>query len=91
MSVRYLGVVLDSWPTLREHMDVKVRKAHNLMSACRRAYGVTWGLRPRVAHWLYVTINRPSITYASLVWWPACQTASAQKKLCRVQRLACLV
>jgi hypothetical protein len=63
---------------------------HNLLWSCRRAYGVTWGLRTRVAHWLYVSINRPSITYVSLVWWPGCQTASAQKKLSRVQRLACL-
>ena len=35
-------------------MDVKVRKAQNLVWACRRAYGVMWGLRPRVVHWLYV-------------------------------------
>ena len=51
---------------------------------------MTWGLRTRVTHWLYVCINRPSIAYASLVWWPACQTASAQKELSKVQRLACL-
>jgi hypothetical protein len=72
------------------HGCVKVRKAHNLLWACRRAYGVTWGLRPRVAHWLYVPIIRLSITFASLVWWPGCQMASAKKKLSRVQRLACL-
>jgi len=71
-------------------MDVKVRKAQNLLWACRRAYGVTWGLRPRVVHWLYISIIRPSVTFASLVWWPGCQTASAKKKLSRIQRLACL-
>jgi len=71
-------------------VDVKVRRAHNLLWPCRRAYGVTWGLRPRVAHWLHVSTIRPSITFASLVWWPGSQTASAQKKLSRVQRLACL-
>jgi hypothetical protein len=51
---------------------------------------VTWGLRPRVVHWLYISIIRPAITFASLVWWPGCQTASAKKKLSRIQRLACL-
>ena len=50
MLVKYLGVILDSWLTWREHVDVKVRKAHNLLWACRRAYGVTWGLGPRVVH-----------------------------------------
>jgi hypothetical protein len=46
---------------------------------------VTWGLGPRV-----VSIIRPTVTFASLVWWPGCQMASAKKKLSRIQRLACL-
>jgi hypothetical protein len=85
LSVKYLGVIVDSRLTWREHVNVKVRKAHCVLWACRRAYGVTWGLRPRVAHWLYVSIIRPSNTVASLVRWRGCQTASAKKKLCRIQ------
>jgi len=60
------------------------------MWVCRRACGVTWGLRPKVVHWPYVAIIRLSVTFASLVWWSGCQTASAKRKLSRVQRLACL-
>jgi hypothetical protein len=89
-TVKYLGVILDSRLTRREHVEVKVKKAHNLLWACRRACGVGWGLRPKVVHWLYVTIIRPTISFASLVWWPGCQMASAKKKLSKVQRLACL-
>jgi hypothetical protein len=88
--VKYFGVILDSRLTWREHVDVKVRKAHNLLWARRRAYGVTWGLRPRVVYWIYVFIIRLSVTFESLVWWPGCQMASAKKKLSTVQRLACL-
>jgi hypothetical protein len=80
MSVKYLGVVLNSQLTWRENMDVKVRKAHNLLRASRRAYGVIWGLRPRVVHWLYISIIRSSITFASLVWWLGCEIVSAKKK-----------
>ena len=71
-------------------MDVKVRKAHNLFWACGRAYGATWGLRPKVVHWLYVCIIRPSFTLAYLDRWPGCQMANAKKRLRRIQRLACL-
>jgi len=41
MSVKYLGVTLDSRLTWMEHVDVEVRKAQNLMWAFRRACGVT--------------------------------------------------
>jgi len=87
MSVKYLGVVLDSWLTWREHTDIEVRKAHNLLWASRRACGVTWRLLPRVAHWFYISIIRPSITFAALVWWPGCQTGSARKNLAEFKDL----
>jgi len=90
MSVKYLGVILDSRLTWKEHVDVKVKKAKNSMWACRRACGVTWGLKPRVVHWLYIAIVRPSVTFASFGWWPGFQTISAKRKLSRVQRFACL-
>jgi len=43
-----------------------------------------------VVHWLYFSVIRPSVTYASLVWWSGCQTASVTKKLSEVRNLACL-
>jgi ribonuclease HI len=89
-SVKYLGVILASQLTWKEHVQAKVRKAHNLLWACRRACRVGWGLRPKVVHWLYVTIVWPTISFASLVWWPGCQMASTKSKLSKVQRLACL-
>jgi len=55
-SVKYLGVILDSRLTWREQVEVKVKKAHNLLWACRRAFGAGWGLGPKVVHWLYVAI-----------------------------------
>jgi hypothetical protein len=67
MSVKYLAVVLDYRLTWRKHVNVRVRELHNLLWDCRRAYGAKWGLRPKVVHWLYVSIFRPSKTFASLV------------------------
>jgi len=37
MSVKYLRVVLDSWLTWGEHVNTKVKKAYNLLWACRKA------------------------------------------------------
>ena len=89
-SVNYLGFILDSLLVWREQLDVKMRKAHNLLCACRRACGVRWGLRPKVVYWLYFANVLPSISFASLVWRLGCQTPSAKKTLSRVQRLSCV-
>jgi hypothetical protein len=42
-SIKYLGLILDSRLTWREHVEVKVRKAHNLLRACRRSCGAGRG------------------------------------------------
>jgi len=88
--MKYLGVIMDSRLNWREYVAVKVKKAYNLLWAYRMVFGVGWGLRPKVVHWLYVAIVRLALTFASLVWWPGCQSASAKKKVSKVQRLACL-
>jgi hypothetical protein len=76
---KYLGVILDTRLTWKEQMNAKVRKARNMMWACRRACSWRWGLRPRVVYWLYTSVISPSITYASLVWWPGCEAARAKQ------------
>ena len=63
MSVKDLGVVLDSWPTCREHVDATVSKAHNLLWAC----GVKWGVSPYLYLWLNVSLIWAFTTFAPLV------------------------
>jgi len=46
-SVKYLGIIVDSRTTWREHVEFKVRKAHNLLWAYRKVCWAGWGLRPK--------------------------------------------
>ncbi|KAJ8936360.1 hypothetical protein NQ318_007127 [Aromia moschata] len=73
-----------------EHIANRTTKATSAIWACRRAFGCTWGLRPRILHWMYTAIVRPVITYGAIVWWPGTRTDKARKQLDKVQRLACL-
>jgi hypothetical protein len=89
-SIKYLGVILDERLTWKELIEAKVGRARIMMWACRRDCGRRWGLRPRVVYWLYTSVVRPTITYASVVWWSGCDTARAKQLLGTIQRLACL-
>lgn len=88
-SVKYIGLVLDSWLRWRKHVNITVKKTHNSLWACRRTFCVIQDLWPEIVYWLHLSIIQPSITFASL-WWPGWKTASAKKKLRRIQRLVCL-
>ena len=89
-SVKYLGVTIDSRLTWKDHIERIVRRTTASLWMCRRLFGCTWGLKPRVVHWLYTTVIRPMITYGALVWWPAVHKVTYKGQLDRLQRLACL-
>jgi len=62
VSVKYPRVALDSRLTWREHVDVKVRKAHSLLWVCTNACGATWGPRPKGGQ-LVLRLGRSSLLH----------------------------
>jgi Reverse transcriptase (RNA-dependent DNA polymerase). len=89
-EVKYLGVILDNKLTWNAHLEKVVSKAKQTLCVCRRLIGKTWGLKPKMSHWLYTSIVRPRILYGAVVWWQKTQQTTAKEKLNRIQRLACL-
>lgn len=90
-EAKYMGVVLDSKLTWKPHVEKISNKGSNLLWMCRRAVGQKWGLKPKVAHWLYVTVVRPALTYASVVWWRRTEVFTSAALLSKVQRQALLL
>lgn len=89
-STKYLGIIIDSKLTWKEHLSSKIKKANNTLWACKRAFSNTWGLKPKIHHWIYTGIVRPMITYGAIIWWPVTKTAKSRALLDSVQRLACM-
>ena len=47
-----------------------MNKAYRAFWTCKGTFGKTWGLKPRVVHWIYTMVIRPALTCGSTVWWP---------------------
>ena len=88
--VKYLGVILDPKLNWQLHLDAKCNKAIVSFYQLRGSIGKTWGITPKITRWMYTAVIRPSLSYASLVWWPRVDKKTAGRKLEHVQRLACL-
>ena len=69
-QVKYLGVILDPKLNWQLHLDAKCSKAIVTFYQLRGSIGKTWGITPKITRWMYTAVIRPSLSYASLVWWP---------------------
>jgi hypothetical protein len=89
-EVKYLGLTLDKKLTWNNHIGSLKIKAIKALMACKGLIGKSWGLQPRMIHWIYTAVVRPMMTYASFVWWPKLEQKMAQQTLAKIQRLATL-
>ena len=87
-EVKLLGITLDSKLTFNTHIDNITKKCIGTLFQCKRAIGPTWGLSPKVCHWIYTAIIRPTLAYCSIVWIRAVENKINTKRLERVQGMA---
>ena len=89
-EVKYLGVILDRKLGWKKQVLRVAQRAVATLWQLRRVVARTWGLKPRVLHWLYTAVVRPRILYESVVWWRSLDKAYVRGSLAKLQRLACL-
>ena len=89
-EVKYLGVILDKKLNWNRHLDTVISRAIKALWTCRGYCGKTWGLNPKMLYFIYTSMVRPIVTYASVVWWPKLMQKTSIDKCCKLQRLACL-
>ncbi len=88
-EVKYLGIILDYLLSWIPNIDNRIQRATIALWQCRKAYGKSWGLSPKVLHWIYTSIIRPIILYGAFLWNHKCTQKAIIDKLNAFQRLAC--
>jgi hypothetical protein len=53
-----------------KYLEITIDKAYKAFWTCRGTFWNTWGLKPKVVHWIYTAVVRPIVTYAATIWWP---------------------
>ena len=89
-NFKYLGVTLEKSLNWKIHVEKTAKKANMVMAQCRKIIGRKYGLKPKYCKWAYISLVRPIMTYASVIWLKNTLTESNFRKLKRVQRLGCL-
>lgn len=88
-EVKYLGIILDYSLSWIPNIDNRIHKATIALWQCRKAYGKSWGLSPKVLYWIYTSVVRPILLYGSFLWNHKCCLKTVMDKLNKFQRLAC--
>ena len=82
-EVKLLGITLYT----RQQANIQhsyrqlTKKCIGTLFQCKRAIGPTWGLSPKVCHWIYTAIIRPTLAYCSIVWIRAVENKINTKRL----------
>jgi hypothetical protein len=89
-EVKYLRLTLDKGLTWKTQLENVINKAYRAFWTCKGTFGKTWGLKPKVLHWIYIVIIRPILTYGAMAWWIRVNYNVSRMELNKLQRLACL-
>jgi hypothetical protein len=69
-SVKYLGVFLDQHLNWKEQEAHATKKGETWAAQIRRVVRLDWGLTPKFARCMYISVAPPRILYAANVWAP---------------------
>ena len=62
-DAKFLGVTFDSKLRFEKHLNDRCNKAMVIFNQCRKAFGRTWGLKPKYIYWIYNMVILPMLFY----------------------------
>lgn len=85
-AIKYLGVIIDSKLTFREHFNHLASKAKKLLAGLSLTTRPTWGLNSEILHIIYRGAVEPMILYCASSWEKCLKLKWSQQKLLQIQR-----
>ncbi|KAH8286961.1 hypothetical protein KR018_000686, partial [Drosophila ironensis] len=79
--IKYLGTIIDSELSWKPNVEERAKKATNALYASQKMLGSTWGVSPRLTHWIFISVVRPILLYGALVWSKATEKSTYLKIL----------
>ena len=86
-KLKYLGIIIDSKLTFREHINYVAEKCTKLIFALSKSAKINWGLGHKALKTIYVGGILPLLLYGAPVWIRAMEKEKYKNKITRVQRL----
>ena len=75
-SLKYLGIILDSKVTFRDHIIAMPDKCSKLIFTLSKSANLNWGLSYAVLKTIYTGVILPLLLYGAPVWISAINKAS---------------
>ena len=85
--LKYLGIILDSKMTFREHINDMTEKCTKLIFTLSKSAKLNWGLSHEALRTIYTGGILPLLLYGAPVWINGIKKACYKQKIIRVQRL----
>ena len=82
---------IDAKLTWNSHFDNAITKAKRYLCQLVGALSKYWGPQPKLVKWIFLTVVKPRITYAALVWAHSIQTIGKKQRLGQLNRLAAMM
>jgi len=86
-SLKYLGIIIDSKLTFREHINYINEKCSKIIFALSRSAKINWGLSHNALKSIYTGAILPLLLYGAPIWVNVITKACYRTKLNMVQRL----
>ena len=86
--VKHLGLNLTSNLNWSHHLGEKIKEAKGIICRLKGSMGKLWGLKPKMAMWVYRMVVRPILSYASVIWAKIALKAEVRQELKEFQAFA---